>query len=160
MKIQRCILPIAAAAALSFICNVASAETKSKHAKDTQRPDASVKLSGTSVGLGLGFSWGSGVLIYKGKQYLFSVQGLSAGDIGASSAEAHGDVYGLKKLADFNGTYASASAGAAAGDGGGASMMRNGNGVSINLVGTSRGVKLKAALDGVRIQLKDSNAHR
>jgi outer membrane immunogenic protein len=68
------------------------------------------------------------VLTYQGKEYPFSVQGLSAGDIGASSAEAAGDVYGLKKLEDFNG-YTSTSAGAAVGGGGGAATMRNQNGV-------------------------------
>jgi hypothetical protein len=125
--------------------------SKKKHDK----PDATVKLSGGSVALGIGYSWGSGVLRYKGKQYPFSVSGLSAGEIGATSADASGDVYGLKKLEDFNGNYTSTSAGAAAGGGGGAATMRNQNGVSIRLVATSQGVKLKAAIDGVKIQLKE-----
>ena len=129
-------------------------QAKKKHHKE-ETPDATVKLSGGSVGIGIGFSWGSGVLTYKGKEYPFSVQGLSAGDIGASSAEASGDVYGLKKLEDFNGNYTSTSAGAAVGGGGGAATMRNQNGVSLHLVATSRGVKLRAAVDGVKLQLKE-----
>jgi len=126
-------------------------EAKKGHHK---APDATVKLSGGSVGLGIGFSWGSGVLTYKGKEYPFSVQGLSAGDVGVSSAEASGDVYGLKKLEDFNGNYTSTSAGAAVGGGGGAATMRNQNGVSLHVVATARGLRLKAAVDGVKIQLK------
>jgi hypothetical protein len=130
---------------------VSAEDAKQAHHK---APDATVKFSGGSVGVGIGFSWGSGVLTYKGKEYPFSVQGLSAGDIGMSSAEASGDVYGLKKLEDFDGNYTSTSAGAAVGGGGGAATMRNQNGVSLHLVATSRGLKLKAAVDGVKIQLK------
>jgi hypothetical protein len=107
------------------------------------------------VGVGIGFSWGSGTLSYQGKEYPFSISGLSAGDIGAASASASGDVYGLTKLEDFNGTYTSVSAGASVAGGGAAATMRNQNGVSIHLVATSRGLKLRAALDGVKITLKE-----
>lgn len=130
------------------------AEQGEKEHHGGQTPDATLKLSGGSVGIGVGFSWGSGVLTYKGKEYPFSINGLSVGVIGASSADATGDIYGLKKLEDFNGTYTSTSAGAAAGGGGGAATMRNQNGVSIHMVATSRGLKLRAAADGVKIQLK------
>ena len=128
-------------------------ETKAKKKEHHQKPDATVKLTGKSAGVGIGYSWGSGVLTYQGKEYPFSVSGLSAGSIGVSSASASGDVYGLTKLEDFNGTYTSTSAGAAVGGGGGAATMRNQNGVSIHLVGTSRGLKLHAAVDGVKIAL-------
>ncbi|HME62038.1 MAG TPA: DUF1134 domain-containing protein, partial [Candidatus Binatia bacterium] len=48
-----------------------------------EKPDARVKLTGKALSAGVGYSWGSGVLTYQGKDYPFSVSGLSAGNIGA-----------------------------------------------------------------------------
>lgn len=151
VKLQSRVLLVTVVSAVLFALPALAEHAKKEHHK----PDATVKLSGGSVALGIGYSWGSGVLTYKGKKYEFSVSGLSAGDIGAASADASGDVYGLTKLEDFNGNYTSTSAGAAVGGGGGAATMRNQNGVSMHLVATSRGLKLKAAVDGVKIQLKE-----
>ena len=124
-------------------------------AKDAeQKPDATVKLSGGSVALGVGYSWGSGVITYKGKDHPFSISGLSAGSVGASSVEATGDVYGLKKLSDFSGTYTATTAGAAVAGGGGAVTMRNQHGVSMQVVGTAQGVQLSLSVSGVKIKLK------
>jgi len=41
------------------------------------KPDAILQLSGGSIAAGIGFSWGSGTLTYKGKDYPVSVNGLS-----------------------------------------------------------------------------------
>ena len=38
-------------------------------ANKTLRPDATLRLSGGSFALGIGFRWGSGTLTYKGKDY-------------------------------------------------------------------------------------------
>ena len=119
-----------------------------------EKPDASVKLTGKSVAAGVGFSWGSGVLTYQGKDYPFSVSGLSAGNIGAGSADLTGDVFNLKTVDDFNGTFTSVGAGATVGGGGGAMSMRNQNGVVMNVVGTSKGLTFKLGVDGLKIELK------
>ena len=60
-------------------------------------PDATVRMTGKSIAAGVGFSWGSGVLTYEGKEYPFSITGLSAGDIGITSVEVSGNVFNLKK---------------------------------------------------------------
>ena len=65
------------------------------------KPSGTLRLSEGSVGVGIGFSWGSGVLTYEGQEYPFSVQGLSVADVGVSRAEATGVVSKLTKLADF-----------------------------------------------------------
>src|SRR5437762_981315 len=52
-----------------------------------EKPDATVKMTGKALSAGVGYSWGSGTLTYQGKEYPFSISGLSAGNIGASSAE-------------------------------------------------------------------------
>ena len=49
-------------------------------------PDATVKITGKSIAAGVGYSWGSGVLTYKGKEYPFTVTGISAGDIGSPAS--------------------------------------------------------------------------
>ena len=46
--------------------------------------------------------------------------------------------------------------GATVGGGAGANMMQNQNGVVINLVGTSQGLKFKLSMDGVKMTLKAS----
>jgi len=119
-----------------------------------EKPDATVKLTGKSVAAGVGFSWGSGVLIYQGKDYPFSVSGLSAGNIGAGSADLTGDVFNLKTVDDFNGTFTSVGAGATVAGGGGAMSMRNQNGVVMNVVGTTKGLTFKLGVDGMKIELK------
>ena len=122
------------------------------HAKD--KPDATLRLSAGSVAVGIGYSWGSGVLHFQGKDHPFTIDGVSVGDIGVSKAEAKGTVYHLKKLEDFNGNYTAGSAGATVGGGASASIMKNQSGVEIRLVSTTRGLKLKLAAEGVKIQLK------
>ena len=123
-------------------------------AKQKEVPDATVRLSAGSVAVGVGFSWGSGVLHYKGKNYPFKIDGVSVGDIGATKAEATGRVYHLTKLEDFNGNYTAAAAGAAVGGGGSVATMQNQSGVKLTLTSTTRGVKLKLAVEGVKIELK------
>ena len=117
-------------------------------------PDATIKISSGSVAAGIGFSWGGGVLTYQGKEYPFDVSGLSVADVGISKAEASGGVYHLKNLTDFNGNYTGVSAGATIAGGGGGMALKNQNGVVLNLVGTTQGLKFKLGVDGVKITLK------
>jgi len=122
---------------------------------DSEKPVGKIKLTAESVAVGVGYSWGSGVLTFGGKEYKFKVTGLSAGaTVGASRMEAVGDVYYLKKLSDFNGNYTSFSAGATIGGGGGIIKMRNQNGVHLSLQGTTQGLKLTVAADGLKIQIE------
>jgi hypothetical protein len=119
-----------------------------------EKPDGTVKISSGSVAVGVGFSWGGGVLSYQGKEYPFDVSGLSVADVGISKAEASGSVSHLKKLEDFNGNYTGVSAGATVAGGGGGMALKNQNGVVLHLVGTTQGLKFKLGVDGVKITLK------
>lgn len=123
-------------------------------AEDKPKPDATFELSEGSVGVGIGYSWGGGTLTYKGSKHKFKVTGLSAGDVGARSVTATGDVYNLKKLEDFNGTYTSAQAGATVGGGGGVAIMRNQNGVEIRAKATTQGIGIKLGVEGVKVTLE------
>lgn len=118
------------------------------------KPDATVKISGKSVAAGIGVSWGKGTLTYKGKHYPFSIDGLSVIDVGVSSIDATGTVHHLKKLEDFSGQYTAVSAGGAVGGGAGVGTMKNANGVVMDLKATTRGLKLKAGADGLKVTLE------
>ena len=115
--------------------------------------DATIKLSQGQVAVGIGYSWGKGVLTYKGKDYPFKFNGLSVVDVGISRADATGNVFKLKKLKDFNGTYTTLSAEATVAGGVGGITMQNQNGVIIKLVATTQGVNFKLALEGVKLTL-------
>ena len=123
-------------------------------AEKEKTPDATLKLSEGQVAVGIGWSWGEGVLTLKGKDYPFKVGGLSVGDVGITKAEAEGKVYNLKKLEDFNGTYVSAAAAATLGVGAGATAMKNDKGVVIYLFPKTKGVNLKLAGEGVKFTLE------
>ena len=117
-------------------------------------PDATVRISAKTIAAGVGFSWGSGTLTYQGKEYPFSITGLSAGDIGVTSVELSGSVLNLKSLDDFNGNYTSFNAGVTLAGGGGGATMRNQNGVVVNVVATTQGLNFDFGVDGVKVELK------
>jgi hypothetical protein len=118
-------------------------------------PDATLELKGGSVAVGVGFSWGSGTLHYKGKTYNISADGFDVGDVGVTNITASGKVFNLKKLEDFNGNYTGVGAAGAVAGGGGAVVLQNQNGVKIELLSTTQGVKLAIAAAGVKIRIKD-----
>ncbi len=119
-----------------------------------KKPDATLTMSEGQVALGIGYSWGKGVLDYQGKKYNFKVKGISVVDIGITKATSAGKVYNLKKLEDFNGNYTAASAEGTLAGGAGALTMKNQNGVVIDLVSTTAGVNLKLSVEGVAFTLE------
>ena len=120
----------------------------------SKKPDATVELSEGTVAVGIGFSWGKGTLTYQGKKYPIKVEGLAVGEVGVNRATARGDVYSLKKLEDFSGNYAAAGAGATVGGGAGATVMKNQNGVVIEMKSTTQGASLKLAASGIQLTLE------
>src|ERR1700742_4063880 len=117
------------------------------------RPDATVTLKGGSVAAGIGYTWGHGDLTYKKSTLQFSIEGVSIVDVGASNFTAAGNVYNLKKLADFSGNYVAAGAGLTIAGGGTATYLKNEHGVVIKLVATDVGLKFKLSADGVHVAL-------
>ena len=122
--------------------------------KAEKKPDATFTLTEGQVALGIGWKWGKGVLTYKGKKYPFKVDGLSVGAVGVVDVKAEGKVYNLKKLADFSGTYASASAEITLGPGAGATAMKNDKGVVLHIFPKTTGANLKLAAEGVKFTLE------
>lgn len=141
---------------ITALCAVlfALAWLTSPMAVEEEKPDATLKLSKGQVAVGIGWSWGNGVLTFKGKHYPFKVNGLSVVDVGITKASGVGKVYHLNKLSDFNGTYAAAAAEGTIGGGAGVSTMKNENGVVVQLISTTQGANIKLAGEGVKFTLE------
>jgi hypothetical protein len=118
-----------------------------------KKPDATLRLSEGSVAIGIGFSWGKGTLTFHGKKYPVKVEGLSVGEVGVTRATAVGNVYNLKKLADFDGNYVAGGAAGTVGGGAGVTAMKNQNGVGIELKSTTQGASLKLAAEGLKLSV-------
>ena len=119
------------------------------------RPDATVEMQQVQVAYIGSAGGGFGTLYYKGHAYPFNVGGAGIGGIGASTIDAHGDVYKMRSLADFPGTYAQGSYGAVAGDESvGDLWLQNDNGVIIHLKAKRTGLMLSLGGDAVIISMK------
>jgi hypothetical protein len=119
-----------------------------------KKPDATLTLTEGQVAVGIGWSWGKGVLTYQGKEYPFKVKGLSVADVGVTKATSSGKVFRLEKLENFNGTYSGGSAEGTIGGGKGVTRIQNQNGVILELISTTQGVNLKFAGEGVTFTLE------
>ncbi|MEO6164088.1 MAG: DUF1134 domain-containing protein [Candidatus Binatia bacterium] len=116
-------------------------------------PAAKVSLETTSIAAGVGFSLGNGKLRFNGKEYGFSIDGVTLIDVGVSKASAAGDVYHLADLAKFEGHYVAAEASIALGGGVGGISLRNSNGVVMHLNSVSQGARLQLGSSGMSIKL-------
>jgi hypothetical protein len=118
-----------------------------------QTPDGVIELSGGSVAIGLGYSWGSGTLIFQGRRYSLKVSGVALASVGATDYTAGGSVEFLQTAQDINGVFTAVSAGATLGGGANISAMKNQNGVVIHLTSTTQGLSLSLAAEGLKISL-------
>jgi hypothetical protein len=114
-------------------------------------PVGAVSIDMTSMAAGVGASWGSGVLRFKGKTHLFKIDGLSVGSVGVSSISAVGNVYNMNRLSQFVGNYAALGAGVTLAGGVAGLRMQNQSGVIINLYATQAGVQLNIGPQGFTI---------
>ena len=120
-------------------------------------PDATLRLSGGSFALGIGFRWGSGTLTYKGKSYPVKVNGLSVGKVGMTDTSAYGEIFNLKHLQDFNGHYsfgAAGTRGVTIAKGKAGTLMSNQAGVIVRLAATQTGLDVNATGGGVDMQIQ------
>lgn len=136
----------AAIAAILTLSSLAFAEDR--------KPEATLELTQTSVALVIGYTWGGGTLTFQDKKHPVAVDGVSILALGLAQASATGEVFNLKTLEDFNGTYVAASIEGTLGAGAGATTMRNQNGVVIQLFTSTQGLNLKLAPEGVRLSIK------
>lgn len=120
-----------------------------------EQPVGTVQIDQVQVAFLLSGKLGSGKLHFNGKTHAFKIGGLGVGGIGISSIEAYGQVYDLKKLADFSGVYGEARTGFVLGEGNsGGLWLKNTNGVRLHLEPKRKGVALSLGADGIVITMK------
>ncbi|UWU81042.1 hypothetical protein N2603_22005 [Bradyrhizobium huanghuaihaiense] len=114
-----------------------------------------VRVKFVKAGLLVGGGAGSGVLNYRGRNYPFTVGGLSLGiTAGASVGRFEGRASGIRDVADFAGTYSSVGGGLALVGGINGVQLRNEKGVTLVLQGPKAGLELAANISQITISLK------
>ena len=115
-----------------------------------------VTIETMSVAAGIGYSWGNGVLEYRGEKYPFIVKAFSLVDVGVARRVAKGHVFGLKNPEDFEGTFMAAVVGATLGGGAGAAAMHNQRDVDMVWTATNQGLSFSLAHSGVDVKFTDA----
>ena len=119
------------------------------------RPSGRVVIRQTEFALIGSMSSGDGTLYFRRRSYPFLISGLGIGGVGVSTLDASGDVYGLVRLSDMEGSYGQGRAGWALmrlGDG--HLWLENQKGVVLRLAAQRKGLMLAAGADLVHIQLR------
>jgi hypothetical protein len=118
--------------------------------------DGSIELSGGKVATGVGYSWGHGTLIFKGKRYPLSISGISLGSVGVNEYTGSGTVTGLRTARDINGIFTAVGTGLTLDGGTSIAEMRNEHGVTIQLLdSTTEGLSVSLAAQGVAVSIAD-----
>jgi hypothetical protein len=121
-------------------------------------PSAYVWLSGGSVAVGIGYSWGHGTLYNSKdqKQYKFKLSGVSVADVGAAGITAEGEVYNLTSPQDLSGNYSAVTAGVTIIEGGSVAYLKNEKGVVIKLHSQTGGLRFNLSANGMHITLQQA----
>src|SRR6202142_458545 len=146
--------------AIVFVSGIAAADSASSPPPVSEGaiPSAYVWLSGGSVAVGIGFTWGHGTLYYSKdqKQYKFKLSGVSVADVGGAGITAEGEVYNLASPADLSGDYSAVTAGVTVIEGGSVAYLKNNKGVVIKLHSQTGGLRFNLSANGMRITLQQS----
>jgi hypothetical protein len=131
----------------------ADAKAQARQKAMSGPPDATADFEGKQLRLIAGGAKGKGVLHYKGKDYPFTMSGVSVGGVGYTEAHGTANVYFLKSIEDFPGTYQGIGAGAAAGPSKGANTFQSMKEVVITTKSKGEGVALNLGVSSVTITL-------
>ena len=125
-------------------------------AADAKKPSGTVEIDETQFAFILGGSAGGGTLTFHGKQYPFKIGGLTAGvNVGISKMSAAGEVYDLKDIAKFPGTYTKLEASITLGGGVGGLQLKNENGVIMRLESRTQGLQLNVgSASGIKVTMQ------
>jgi hypothetical protein len=116
-------------------------------------PDATAEFDAKQLRLLVGGAEGKGVLHFKGKDYPFTISGVTVGGVGYTEAHGTANVYFLKSIEDFPGTYNGIGAGAAVGASKGANTFQSMKEVVITTKSKGQGAALNLGVSSVTIKL-------
>ena len=142
-----------------FVSGVAAAAegaSSSSAVAEGAIPSAYMWLSGGSVAIGIGYTWGHGTLYNSKdqKEYKFKLSGVSIADVGGAGITAEGEVYNLTTPADLSGNYSAVTAGLTIVEGGSVAYLKNDNGVVIKLHSQTGGLRFNLSANGMHITLR------
>ena len=123
-------------------------------AEDIQKakPSGTIELSAKELGLLVGGGKGKGVLHYRGKSYPLTITSADVGTVGYTKTNAKGNVYFLKTLDDFPGTYSKASVSGTLYKGAGGAQFQNDKGVFLSVVSKSEGAAVSLGIGGMKVE--------
>ena len=148
--ILRRTIPVLLASALAWAAPAAAAQDPGAPG----RPSGTVSLQAKAAAVGVGFTWGDGMLTFAGRRYPFEVKGITIADIGFSRLSGRGRVYNLKRVEDFSGTCAASTGEATLGRGLAGQVLVNAAGVQLRIDDVTRGARLSGSADGIQLTLK------
>ena len=116
-------------------------------------PSATISIEVKAVEVGLGASWGQGVVTYGPRTYAFKVRGLKVLGVGITKLDAQGSVYNLKAIDYLEGTYRKAQMAEVTfikkEDMG--LVVKNEKGVVLNLKAVQKGLELDLVSEGLTV---------
>jgi hypothetical protein len=123
---------------------------------DTKPVAGKVTIDETQFAFIIGGSVGGGKLDFQGKTYDFKIGGLTLGvNVGVSTMSAAGEVYDLKDVSKFAGTYTKIDTGFALAGGVGGLHLKNEHGVIMRLTSRTQGLQLNVVSgSGVKVTMK------
>jgi hypothetical protein len=117
-----------------------------------QSPEGFIDFKVTSIGIGIGATWGKGTFNYRpGGTYPIKVGGMDLANVGVTELEGVGSVYNITNPEDIYGTYNKASAGIAILGGAKSTIMKNAKGVVIDLSATQKGVSVSLGIGSITV---------
>jgi hypothetical protein len=150
-------LALVATVFVSSVAVVSEGASEAPPVAEGAIPSGYVWLSGGTVAVGIGYSWGHGTLYYSKdqKQYKFKISGVSIADVGAAGINAEGEVYNLASPADLGGGYSAVTAGVTIIEGGSVAYLKNDKtGVVIKLHSQTGGLRFNLSANGMHITLQ------
>jgi hypothetical protein len=155
---RKLLLSVFASVFVSVIAAAADGASSPSPVAEGAIPSAYVWLSGGSVAIGIGYSWGHGTLYNSKdqKQYKFKLSGVSVADVGAAGITAEGEVYNLTSPQDLNGNYSAVTAGVTIIEGGSVAYLKNEKGVVIKLHSQTGGLRFNLSANGMHITLQQA----
>jgi hypothetical protein len=156
---RKLFLSLAASVLVSAVAAADNASSTAPPVADGAIPSGYAWLSGGSVAIGIGYTWGHGTLYYSKdqKQYKFKLSGVSVADVGGAGITAEGEVYNLTSPADLTGSYSAVTAGLTIIEGGSVAYLKNNsNGVVIKLHSQTGGLRFNLSASGMHLTLEQS----